>query len=38
MADISFQEYPGKPIVIGNLSVLFMKQSRFVPLHWMAIR
>ena len=33
MADISFQEYPGKPIVIGNLSVLFMKQSRFVPLH-----
>lgn len=32
MADISFQEYPAKPVVIGNLSVLFMKQSRFVPL------
>ena len=32
MADISFQEYPEKPVVIGNLSVLFMKQSRFVPL------
>jgi general secretion pathway protein E len=32
MADISFQEYPAKPVVIGNLSALFMKQSRFVPL------
>ena len=32
MADISFQEYPTKPVIIGNLSVLFMKQSRFVPL------
>lgn len=32
MADVSFQEYPGKPVIIGNLSVLFMKQSRFVPL------
>ena len=33
MADISFQEYPAKPVVIGNLSVMFMKQSRFIPLH-----
>jgi len=33
MADISFQEYPEKPVVVANLSVLFMKQSRFVPLH-----
>ena len=32
MADISFQEYPTKPVIIGNLSVLFMKQSRFIPL------
>jgi general secretion pathway protein E len=32
MADISFQEYPAKPVVIGNLSVMFMKQSRFIPL------
>jgi general secretion pathway protein E len=32
MADISFQEYPAKPVVIGSLSAMFMKQSRFVPL------
>ena len=32
MDAISFQEYPAKPVVIGNLSTLFMKQSRFVPL------
>jgi hypothetical protein len=32
MADISYLEYPAKPVVIGNLSALFMKQSRFVPL------
>ncbi len=32
MAHISFNEYPAKPVVIGSLPVMFMKQSRFVPL------
>ncbi len=32
MTIISYNEYPEKPVVIENLSILFMKQSRFVPL------
>lgn len=32
MEPITYQQYPAKPVVVGNLSVLFMKQSRFVPL------
>ena len=33
MESITYQQYPAKPVVVGNLSVLFMKQARFVPLH-----
>ncbi|WP_028320482.1 type II secretion system ATPase GspE [Desulfatiglans anilini] len=29
---ISYQDYPKEPIVLENLSVKFMRQSRFVPL------
>jgi len=29
---ISFHEYPGEPVVVDNLSVKFMRQSRFIPL------
>lgn len=32
MKSISFHDYPKEPVVIDNLSVKFMKQSRFVPL------
>ncbi|MHB8773144.1 MAG: type II secretion system ATPase GspE [Syntrophales bacterium] len=32
METITYQQYPAKPVVVGNLSVLFMKQSRFIPL------
>ncbi|MEW6077243.1 MAG: type II secretion system ATPase GspE [Thermodesulfobacteriota bacterium] len=32
MTTISYKEYPEKPVVIDNLPVLFMKQSKFVPL------
>ncbi|OEU52061.1 MAG: type II secretion system protein GspE [Desulfobacterales bacterium C00003060] len=30
---ISFHDYPKEPVVISNLSIEFMKQSRFIPLH-----
>lgn len=33
METITYQQYPAKPVVVGSLSALFMKQSRFVPLH-----
>jgi general secretion pathway protein E len=29
---ISFQEYPRQPVVVNNISVKFMRQSRFIPL------
>jgi len=29
---ISYNDYPEKPVVVDNLSVMFMEQSRFVPL------
>ncbi len=29
---LSFKDYPEKPVVIDNLSVMFMEQSKFVPL------
>jgi general secretion pathway protein E len=32
MTTISYREYPEKPVAIDNLPVVFMKQSRFVPL------
>ena len=32
MTLLSYKEYPEKPLVIDNLSVVFMRQSRFVPL------
>ncbi|MCP4682513.1 MAG: type II secretion system ATPase GspE [Desulfobacterales bacterium] len=32
MTSLSFQDYPKEPVVLDNLSVKFMKQSRFVPL------
>lgn len=32
MTPISYKEYPEKPVVIDNLSVVFMRQSGFVPL------
>jgi general secretion pathway protein E len=32
MISISSKDYPKEPVVIGNLSIKFMKQSRFVPL------
>lgn len=31
MNDISFQEYPRQPVVLNNLSVRFMKESKFIP-------
>jgi general secretion pathway protein E len=43
MTPISFKDYPTEPVVIDNLSVSYMKQSRFVPLKldedalWIAI-
>ena len=32
MKRVSFHDYPKEPIVIDNLSIKFMKQSRFIPL------
>lgn len=32
MDAISYKEYPKEPVVLDNLSIKFMKQSRFVPL------
>ena len=32
MKHISFNEYPKEPVVIDNLTMQFMKQSKFVPL------
>ncbi len=32
MNEISYQNYPKEPVAINNLSVKFMKQSRFIPL------
>ncbi len=32
MTSLSFQDYPKEPVVLDNLPVKFMKQSRFVPL------
>lgn len=32
MAHITYQDYPKAPVVMDNLSVKFMKQSKFVPL------
>lgn len=32
-AHVSYQDYPKEAVVLGNLSVKFMKQSRFVPLY-----
>ncbi len=32
METISYKEYPKEPIVLDNLSMNFMKQSRFIPL------
>ncbi len=32
MGPISFQDYPREPVVMDNLSVDYMKESRFVPL------
>jgi general secretion pathway protein E len=32
METISYKDYPKEPIVLDNLSMKFMKQSRFVPL------
>jgi len=29
---IPFQEYPREPVIVDNISVRFMRQSRFVPL------
>ena len=29
---ISYNDYPKEPVVIDNLSIKFMKQSKFVPL------
>jgi hypothetical protein len=31
-AKLTYQDYPKEPVVIDNLSIKFMKQSRFVPL------
>ncbi len=33
MTTLSYKDYPEKPVVIDSLSVVFMKQSRFVPLN-----
>jgi general secretion pathway protein E len=32
MPQLSYQEYPKKPVALDNLSVKFMKEARFVPL------
>lgn len=32
MKRVSFQDYPKEPVVVENLSVKFMKQTRFIPL------
>jgi len=32
MTYIAFQDYPKEPVVIDNLSMEFMKQSKFIPL------
>jgi general secretion pathway protein E len=32
MGKLTYQNYPKEPVVIDNLSIKFMKQSRFVPL------
>jgi general secretion pathway protein E len=32
MAKLTYQDYPKEPVVIDNLSMKYMKQSRFVPL------
>ncbi len=32
MRQLSFQDYPREPVVLDNLSVKFMKQSRFIPI------
>ena len=32
MTILSYREYPEKPVIVDNLSVVFMKQSKFVPL------
>jgi type II secretion system protein E (GspE) len=32
MTYISFQEYPGEPVIINGFSVMFMKQAALVPL------
>ena len=33
MEKISHDQYPSEPVVLDKLSIKFMKQSRFVPLH-----
>ncbi len=32
LGKVTYNEYPKEPVVIDNLSIKFMKQSRFVPL------
>lgn len=32
MHEITYQEYPKEPVVLDNLSIKFMKESKFVPL------
>ncbi len=32
MPQLSYQEYPKKPVALDNLSAKFMKEARFVPL------
>lgn len=32
MPNLSYQDYPKEPLVLDNLSVKFMKQSKFVPI------
>ncbi len=32
MPGLTYQEYPREPVVLDNLSIKFMKESRFVPL------
>jgi len=33
MREVSFQDYPQEPVLLENLSLRFMKEARFVPLH-----
>lgn len=33
MQEISYKDYPTEPVVLDNLSIKFMKESVFVPLH-----